>query len=188
VVQLHHFYECWEVAKATPGIFRKLRVFLDLSPAYNWRVLNYNAIQTNTLPPPPTLESSESEKLRLTMPNSAMRRYGVVQFVVILAEIMISVVAGRKLSSIFERLALVAHLVLAMYSLCTCFDCLHYAAYLESARCLVTIGVVAYFARPLPATTYFAAVGAAAMFNLACAVWTLTYQRSAPRATKEKLT
>jgi len=33
-----------EVVKRTPGLWRKLRVFLDLGPAYNYFLLNYETV------------------------------------------------------------------------------------------------------------------------------------------------
>jgi alkylglycerol monooxygenase len=38
-IQFHHLYETWLAATKTPGLFNKIRTFIDRGPGYNYEVL-----------------------------------------------------------------------------------------------------------------------------------------------------
>jgi len=186
VVQLHHYYECWEVAKRTPGVLNKIRVFFDLGPAYNWRVLHYDEVIKHPVPAEPvTVDSADSRKLRLTMPNRPMRIYGYVHFVVELLQVGIFAVAHKHMEAA-DRYSVVAHILISMYALALCIEGIWYAPYVEALRGILTLGVFYHYLPRLKllANVQAPALAVAAAFTLASIVWVLLYQR--PRSVKAK--
>lgn len=95
LVHFHHWGEMWQAAKQTPGFLRKLRVFFDLGPGYNYFLLNYEEV-SNPKEAPQKLTPDTIKRRLITVPNVQMKVYTAIQY--------ISVIIQMGLVCFIERL------------------------------------------------------------------------------------
>jgi hypothetical protein len=84
VVQTHHFRETFTVAYLTPGLWRKLRVLIDLGPAYNYFFLEHlkRGGPVDLSAPP-----SYPPKRLVSVPNNAMIVYTAIMLILLAVQV-----------------------------------------------------------------------------------------------------
>jgi len=130
-LQTHHWYQMWNAATKIPGIWNKIRVFVDYGPSFNWRVLYYEEAS----------KESRTKKFRLkydsNVPNIAMSIYVFIHSLFILVH-AVTVLLTNKKHDMFWRILHVSYILWSLFAISSLFEQKHWARRVESIRLLVS--------------------------------------------------
>ena len=152
------------------GLWRKIRVFVDLGPGYNYFFLNYDKIKSGV---PEEKLTPKSVKKRLdSVPNNAMVAYTVVVFA--LCSGQITYLLLNSTVSFGLKLIVTSHVALRLYGLSTLFDRLESAPLIESGLNLLSLGVAAFLSWNL--STFWTTLSGGSVLAVAFSAWVLMFQ------------
>lgn len=144
-LQFHHWEEMWQTMKRTPGLWNKVRVFLDLGPGYNYQVLYCRLIEN----PPPPITAEREIKYNSTVPNLALSIYCFVQFTVMVAFGFFGVVVAANQDYYFKMILFVV-INYQLLSLSFLFDQRSCCVAMETVRLYLTLACFILYLAPAP--------------------------------------
>lgn len=160
------------------GIWRKLRVWFDLGPGYNYFLLHYDPTIKGIPPPAEKLTPATVPKLLISVPNKQMERYALMQFGVMAVMLMALLVLNSPKNPggvAFEvNLGLLVCILLHQMSLGALFDRKTYAPSLEIFANIANLLFVIFIVDFSFGNAFFLA---ATVFTVASSTWVALYQR-----------
>uniref|UniRef100_A0A6B2L4M7 Fatty acid hydroxylase domain-containing protein n=1 Tax=Arcella intermedia TaxID=1963864 RepID=A0A6B2L4M7_9EUKA len=173
VIQFYHIYETYQVMKLTPGIWNKMRLWVDLGPFYNYQVLNYEELFVLKPKPKAPLTPETYKKFDETISNQQMLWYTLFQVPIYYFELHNLIFHSSELS-ISEVVVGIAYLLFSQYSISSLFYPTPYSRNAEYLRLVLGIALC-----PLYTSNYnFMLV--LFLLNSLSAVWVTIYEK--PRA------